>query len=374
MQKLQMVDLTTQHAKIRNEIDEAIAEIIDNSWFIKGKPVAEFENQLSNYLGIEHVIGCANGTDALQAAFMALELPKGSEVIVPDFTFISTAEILGLLDLVPVFVDVEKETFNLDVKKVEQAIGPKTKAIVPVHMFGLPCDMDAIMSLAEKHNLWVVEDTAQAMGAEVKVKGKAKHVGTIGHIGCTSFFPSKNLSCMGDGGAIFTSDPTLAEKIAQLCNHGMDKQYEYERIGFNSRLDGMQAAILKVKLAYLDSYNEARRTAAAAYTDALKDVGEITLPIQPKTAKHIFHQYTLKIEDDSRDALQKHLNEKGIPNKVYYPMPFHEHEAYSVFKYDTDNLQNSKWLCKHVLSLPMHTELDSEQIDFITNSIIEFYS
>lgn len=374
MHSIQMVDLVSQHQKIRTEIDAAIGNIIDKAWFIKGGPVRDFEEQLSQYLGVNKVVGCANGTDALQAAFMALELPKGAEVIVPDFTFIATAEVLALLDLTPVFVDVEAETFNMDPVKVERAITDKTKAIVPVHMFGLPCNMEAIMNLAEKHDLYVVEDAAQAMGSEYTFSdGTTKKSGAIGHIGCTSFFPSKNLSCMGDGGAVFTNDEVLGKRIEQMCNHGMQDAYSYKYVGINSRLDALQASVLSVKLPRLDEYNAARKKAAEAYTAALSGIEQIELPVESESSKHVYHQYTLKIKDGSRNDLEAHLKSKGIPTKIYYPIPFHAHAPYNHFPFDEEQLENSLWLCDHVLSLPMHTEISAEQMAYITNSVIDFY-
>lgn len=372
---IQMVDLVGQHQKIRAEIDDAISEIIEKAWFIKGQPVANFEHSLASYLDINHVVGCANGTDALQAAFMALDLPQGSEVIVPDFTFIATAEVLAVIGLRPVFVDVEKYTFNLDLEKVAEAITPKTKAIVPVHMFGQPCDMEGLMALANEHSLFVVEDAAQALGSEYTFSdGRKAKAGTIGHLGCTSFFPSKNLACMGDGGAVFTNDSALGTRVSQICNHGMDAQYNYKYVGINSRLDALQAGILSVKLPLLDDYNNARRAAATAYSKRLKAVTQLELPIQNENSKHIFHQFTLIVKDDSRNQLQAHLSEKGIPVKVYYPSPFHSYEAYKEFVKEGSNLDVSTWLCDHVISLPMHTELNDEQIDYISNEIINFYN
>lgn len=369
-----MVDLIGQHAKIREELDRGIKEVIDTAAFIKGKTVSDFEAELASFLNVKKVISCANGTDALQAALMALNLPAGSEVIVPDFTFIATAEVIALLGHTPVFVDVEKETFNLDAGKIEAAITDKTKVIFPVHMFGLPCDMETIMDIAKRHNLYVVEDTAQGTGSTYTFSnGTTKMCGTIGHIGSTSFFPSKNLSCMGDGGAIFTNDEELGERISEICNHGMSKQYDYAHVGINSRLDAIQAAVLSVKLKHLDNYNDARRKAAEAYTQRLSGIDQLITPAVPTNAKHIFHQYTLIVNDDSRDALQEFLGSKKIPSKIYYPIPFHAHAPYNGFPHDTNELQNSIWLSDHVLSLPMHTELSDDDIEYITSCIKEFY-
>lgn len=372
--KVQMVDLISQHNKIRKELDAAIKEVIDTASFIKGKQVSNFENDLASYLGSKHVIGCANGTDALQIALMSLDLPKGAEIIVPDFTFIATAEVIALLGYTPVFVDVERNSFNLSLSAIEQAITDNTKVIMPVHMFGQCCNMESILALAKKHQLYVVEDTAQAMGAEYTFSnGTVAKAGTMGHAGCTSFFPSKNLSCMGDGGAVFTNDDDIAVKMQTIANHGMSSQYEYQYVGINSRLDSLQAAVLSVKLKYLDEYNQARRNAAKAYSERLKDIEQLICPMEDSFSHHIFHQYTLIVKDDSRDELQKFLASKEIPTKVYYPLPFHAHAPYATFPHDKSKLTNSIYLCKHVISLPMHSELSIEQIDYITSLIIEFY-
>lgn len=370
MRDLQMVDLINQHNKIRKELDKEIADVINHAAFIKGEKVNAFERELAEYLGVKHVIACGNGTDALQAAFMALDLPEGSEVIVPDFTFIATAEVLALLKLKPVFVDVDSASFNLDPAKVRKAISNSTKAIVPVHMFGLPCEMDEMMAIANEYDLHIVEDVAQGLGSSYK----GKKTGTFGEFGCTSFFPSKNLSCMGDGGAIFTNDDELGQKAREMCNHGMSQQYSYAHVGMNSRLDGLQAAILRVKLRHLDEYNEARQVAAERYDKGLNAIEAIELPGRNENTSHIFHQYTLKIQDDSRDELMDYLNTKGIPTKVYYPIPFHAHPPYKGYRYDEHQLNNSIWLSDHVLSLPMHTELDEDQQEFIIDEIKAFYS
>ncbi|MCB0738569.1 MAG: DegT/DnrJ/EryC1/StrS family aminotransferase [Bacteroidetes bacterium] len=374
MPSLQMVDLIGQHAKIRTELDEAIKGVIDNASFIKGEDVKLFESELSQYLGVKNVIGCANGTDALQAALMALNLPSDSEILVPDFTFIATAEVIALLGLTPVFIDVDKETFNISIEGIKKAITPKTKCIFPVHMFGQPCDMESIMNIAREHNLYVIEDTAQGLGSDVKFSdGSVKKCGTIGDIGTTSFFPSKNLSCMGDGGAIFTNNDELALKIAKICNHGMGKQYTYEAVGMNSRLDTIQAAVLRVKLRHLDEYNAARNQVASSYSGALNSISQLSIPETSAFANHIFHQYTLIVKDNSRDDLQNYLIEHNIPTKVYYPIPFHAHAPYNNYPHNLADLQNSIWLSDHVLSLPMHTELSEDDIKFITNHIINFY-
>ncbi len=369
-----MVDLAGQHEKIRDEINSAINQVFNTTAFIKGPDVAAFENELSGFLGIKHVIGCANGTDALQLALMALELPEGSEVITPDFTFVATAEVVKLLKLTPVLVDVDPDTFNLDIEKLKAAITEKTKVIIPVHLFGQCADMNAIMQIAEEHNLFVVEDNAQAIGADYNYKGKTVKAGTIGHIGCTSFFPSKNLGAAGDAGAVFTNDDVLADKIKSVANHGQDSQYIYREIGINSRLDTFQAAILRIKLRHLGEYNEARQKAAAAYDAAFASNPELQIPVRAKESTHIFHQYTLRVKNGKRDALGKYLDEHKIPNKVYYPVPIHVHTPYATgSRFDVAALKTSIMLGEEVISLPMHTELSADQLEFITVTINNFF-
>lgn len=371
-----MVDLFNQHQKIKTELDEAIQEVINTTQFIQGNKVRSFESSLAKYMDARHVLSCANGTDALQLALMALDLPPGSEVITTDFTFVATAEVIALLGLKPVLVDVDPDTYNIDPNSIETAITSATKVIIPVHLYGQSCDMDAIMNIASRNDLYVIEDTAQAIGSDFKNKnGKTQKSGTISHIGTTSFFPSKNLGCMGDGGALFTNDDQLAAKINMIRNHGQSNQYIYEVIGVNSRLDTIQAAVLEVKLKYLDKYNQARQKAAAFYDEAFKNNEHLKTPVRAEFSTHIFHQYTLEVLNGKRDELQTYLNEKGIPNKVYYPVPLHQHHAYeksAVFNYE--NLKTSRRLSKSVISLPMHTELDDEQLNFITKEVNQFFT
>lgn len=359
---LQMVDLKGQYLKIKPEIDEAVLDVIESTRFIKGPVVTDFENNLADYLGVNHVIGCANGTDALQVAMMALGLKPGDEVIVPAFTYVATAEVIALLGLTPVMVDVNLDDFNIQIDDLEDYISDKTKAIVPVHLFGQNADMESIMSLAKKHNLYVIEDAAQSIGSEYK----GKKSGTIGHIGCTSFFPSKNLGCMGDGGAIFTNDDELGHKIRMVANHGQSKQYHHSAIGVNSRLDAIQAAILNVKLKYLDEYAEARRIAAGRY-DTLLSKSNIETPFRSKDSTHVFHQYTLKSTDRNR-YLEK-LKSAKIPHNIYYPIPLYKQEAYKQGR-ESLFLENTELLCKQVFSLPMHTELTEEQQVYMINQLL----
>ncbi|AWX45050.1 Pleiotropic regulatory protein [Flagellimonas maritima] len=376
-----MVDLKGQYEGIKNNVDVSIAEVLDSSAFINGPQVHAFQNELEAYLNVEHVIPCANGTDALQICMMGLGLQPGDEVITADFTFAATVEVIALLNLTPVLVDVEPDTFNIDPKAIEKAITPKTKAIVPVHLFGQCANMDAIIELADKHGLYVIEDNAQAIGATHTFKdGKKQKAGTIGHVASTSFFPSKNLGCYGDGGAIFTNDGDLAHTIRGMVNHGMYKRYHHDVIGVNSRLDSIQAAVLRAKLPNLDVYNEKRRNAARKYSMAFKDNPDI---IVPKTVNgcngicdtcdcHVFHQYTLRILNGKRDDLVQHLNDQNVPCGVYYPIPLHKQKAYVDDRYNEADFPITNQLVKEVISLPMHTELDDEQIEFITKTIIDF--
>jgi len=368
-----MVDLKSQYLKIKKEVDNSIQNVIDKTAFINGNEVQKFKENLANYLKVKHVITCANGTDALQIALMSLDLEIGDEVIVPAFTYVATAEVIALLKLKPVLVDVDIETFNIDIKKIEEAISPKTKAIVPVHLFGQCANMQEIMNIAKKHNLFVIEDNAQAIGADYLLEdGTISKSGTIGDIGCTSFFPSKNLGCFGDGGAIFTNDDELAKKMQIIANHGQNKKYFHQKIGVNSRLDTIQAAILNVKLKELDNYCHARRKAANFYTEKLINSTHLQVPVNAENSTHVFHQYTLIIENGKRDELKKYLNENDIPANIYYPMPLNEQEAFKNISKISGNLDNTNKLCKSVLSLPMHTELDEEQLDYICNKILEF--
>lgn len=377
-----MVDLKGQYEDIKDEVNTSVIDVIESTAFINGPKVHEFQKNLEDYLGVKHVIPCANGTDALQIAMMGLGLKPGDEVITADFTFAATVEVIALLGLTPVLVDVNPDTFNIDVDAVKSAITPKTKAIVPVHLFGQCADMDAIMELANAHNLYVIEDNAQAIGATYTSKNGAKQkAGTIGHVASTSFFPSKNLGCYGDGGAIFTNDDDLAHTIRGIVNHGMYRRYYHDVVGVNSRLDSIQATILNIKLAKLDQYNKARQHAAKKYNEAFKNEEHIITPVTKESCGsticdncdcHVFHQYTLKIKNADRDALVKHLNDNGIPCGVYYPVPLHNQKAYQDSRYNEADFTVTNQLIKEVISLPMHTELDDEQIQFITSTIINF--
>lgn len=371
---IQMVDLKGQYAKIQPEIDKAVLNAIQEAAFINGPQVEEFVKNLSNYLDGIFVIPCANGTDALQIAMMALDLKSGDEVIVPAFTYVATAEVIGLLQLKPILVDVDPNYFSITSKKIEQAITPKTKAIVPVHLFGqCVVEMDSILALAQKYNLYVIEDTAQALGAVYTFKdGTKKQAGTMGHIGCTSFFPTKNLGCYGDGGALFTHDYYLAEKLKMIANHGQIKKYEHKYIGVNSRLDTIQAAILNIKLKYINQYNENRRIAACNYDSLLADVQGLITPVRAANSTHVFHQYTLRIMNEKRDSLKKYLESFGIPCMIYYPVPLNEQEAFKRISAISGSLEVSEELCKTVLSLPIHTELSEEQQVFIADHIKSF--
>ena len=369
----QMVDLKGQYKKIKKAVNASIQETLDGTAFIKGPKVAAFQAHLEAYLGVKHVIPCANGTDALQIAFMALGLQPDDEVIVPAFTYVATAEVIALLRLKPIMVDVDPKTFNITAKIVEKAITPRTKAIVPVHLFGQSADMEGIMAVAEKHNLFVIEDNAQAIGADFTFKnGEKRKTGTIGHIGCTSFFPSKNLGCYGDGGAIMTNDSELAAKISMIANHGQSRQYYHDLVGVNSRLDALQAGILDIKLAKLDSYSFARNKAARTYTKIFKPIKELETPICAKNSTHVFHQYTLKVKNGKRAALQAHLTEGGVPSMIYYPVPLYKQPAYAPY-WDGKILPVTEQLCQEVLSLPMHTELSPQVLKQITDLVEAFF-
>ncbi|MDF0716789.1 DegT/DnrJ/EryC1/StrS family aminotransferase [Muricauda sp. 334s03] len=381
MKKIQMVDLKGQYEGIKTEVNDAIAEILDSSAFINGPHVHAFQSELEEYLGVKHVIPCANGTDALQICMMGLGLQPGDEVITADFTFAATVEVIGLLQLTPVLVDVEPDTFNIDVKAIEKAITPKTKAIVPVHLFGQCANMDEIMELAKKHDLFVIEDNAQAIGGSYFSKdGSKQKAGSIGHVGATSFFPSKNLGCYGDGGAIFTNDDDLAHTIRGIVNHGMYKRYYHDVVGVNSRLDSIQAAVLRAKLPKLDFYNQKRWEAASKYSKAFEAQEHILVPKVSCNSKssesnhdcHVFHQYTLRITNGKRDALVQHLNDNNVPCGVYYPVPLHKQKAYVDDRYNEDDFPVTNQLVNEVISLPMHTELDDEQIEYITKLVIDF--
>lgn len=372
---IEMVDLKGQYAKIQNEIDEAVLQTIRDATFINGPQVAEFTKNLSLYLDNAFVIPCANGTDALQIAMMALELEPGDEIIVPSFTYVATAEVIGLLNLKPVMVDVDPFHFNITKENIEQAITSKTRAIVPVHLFGQCADMEPILALAKQYNLFVIEDTAQAIGAVYTFSdGTKKQAGTMGDIGCTSFFPSKNLGCYGDGGAIYTHNPKLADKIKMISNHGQVKKYVHKYIGVNSRLDTIQAAILNIKLKNLDNYSNDRRNAADNYDKLLAGMSELVTPIRVNYSTHVFHQYTMQVKNGKRDALKKHLEEAGIPAMIYYPIPLNEQEAFKTIGSVIGTLNVTEELCRSVLSLPMHTELTEDQQEFIAGHIQSFFN
>lgn len=373
MKPIQMVDLLGQYEKIKPEVDAALATVITSTAFINGPEVKSFERELAAYLGTEHVIACGNGTDALQVAMMALGLKPGDEVITASFTFVATVEVLGLLGLVPVFADVLPGTFNLDPADVSRKVTPRTKAIVPVHLFGQSADMDAIMAIAREYKLHVVEDNCQAIGSDHSGANGTRKSGTIGDIGVTSFFPSKNLGCFGDGGALFTHDDELAHKIRRVCNHGSDERYYHEVVGVNSRLDSLQAAVLRIKLRKLDEYAKARRSTATAYDQAFGDIPGVSIPGRSQFSTHVFHQYTLRTADGKRDALKKHMEAHSVPAMVYYPVPCHLQNAYKSERFSQGSLPVTEQLTLEVISLPMSTELDNEQIDHITTTLKSFF-
>lgn len=373
MRPIQMVDLKTQYEKIQPQIDAAIKEVLNSSAFISGKQVGEFAQNLSGYLGVKHVIPCANGTDALQIALMALGLEPGDEVITPSFTYIATTEVIALLRLKPVFVEVDPKTFCIDPDAIEAAITPRTKAIVPVHLYGQSADMEKIMDIAGKHNLFVVEDNAQAIGSDFRFSdGTIKKTGTIGNIGTTSFFPSKNLGCYGDGGAIFTNDDDLAVKLKMIANHGQSKRYYHDVVGCNSRLDTIQAAILNVKLPHLDEYIEARRAVALKYDQAFSGNPKIRTPYRDPRTKHVFHQYTVILDGPDRDGLNKFLAEHNIPSMIYYPVPAHRQKMFAAFGGGDYQLEITDWLTERVISFPIHTEMQEEQQELIISKVLEY--
>jgi UDP-2-acetamido-2-deoxy-ribo-hexuluronate aminotransferase len=372
--QIEMVDLKSQYKKIKTEIDEAVISCISSTSFINGPAVKEFQLNLEQYLGVKHVIPCANGTDSLQIAMMALDLKPGDEVICPAFTYVATAEVIGLLGLTPIMVDVDPDTFNIDAADIEKAITPKTKAIVPVHLYGQSCDMEPIMKLAEQYNLYVIEDNAQAIGADYTFSnGMSAKTGTIGHIGSTSFFPSKNLGCYGDGGALMTNDDDLAKKMRMIANHGQEKKYYHKVLGCNSRLDTIQAAILNVKIKHLDLYSQARNEMAFFYDSIFAEIDEVEIPRRQLNSTHVFHQYTLKVKDGRRNELQKYLSEKEIPSMIYYPLPLYKQEAFQQFVTSDFKLPITEELCNQVLSLPIHTEMNVDKINFICNSVKSFF-
>ncbi|TND07730.1 MAG: putative PLP-dependent enzyme [Bacteroidetes bacterium] len=371
--KIQMVDLVAQYEKIQPEIDAAVLNVIRSAAFINGPEVKAFQAELEAFLGVKHVIPCANGTDALQIVMMALGLKPGDEVITASFTYVATAEVIALLGLSPVLVDVYPGTFDINIEAVEKAITPKTKAIVPVHLFGQCADMDRLMALARKHNLFVIEDTAQAIGADYTGSdGVKRKAGTIGHAGCTSFFPSKNLGCYGDGGAMYTNDDELAKKLRMIANHGQSVQYVHDSIGVNSRLDSIQAAILRIKLRHLNDYAAARNKVADYYDKALGNNPKLKTPERVKHSNHVFHQYTLQLNGVDRQQLRDHLQAKGIPSMIYYPIPLHMQKAYLDPRYKAGDFPVTEALCASVLSLPIHTELDETTLKYITDSVLEF--
>ncbi len=374
MKKIQMVDLKIQYEKIESEIDLAVLETIRSTMFIGGPEVKSFQTELEKYLNVQHVIPCANGTDALQIAMMALNLEPGDEVITANFTYVATAEVIALLKLKPVLVDVLPGTFLIDPKAIEGGITPRAKVIVPVHLFGQCADMDSIMDIANRHKLFVIEDNAQAIGSDYHWKsGKVQKSGTVGHIGCTSFFPSKNLGCYGDGGAIFTNDETIAKKIRMIANHGQSVQYYHDEIGVNSRLDSIQAAILRIKLRHLDEYAAARRATADYYDKAFANHPNIVTPERTKLSNHVFHQYTLTLKDASRDKLREYLATKEIPAMIYYPVPLHLQKAYRDPRYKEGDFPITEKLCASVISLPIHTEMNEETLSYITKNVLNFF-
>jgi dTDP-4-amino-4,6-dideoxygalactose transaminase len=373
MRKIQMVDLKSQYNKIKEEVDNAVLNVIESTQYINGPEVKDFQKELEDYMGVKHVIPCANGTDALQISMMALDLKPGDEVITSDFTYVATAEIIALLKLKPVLVDVNPDTYDINIEAIERSITSKTKAIVPVHLFGQSSNMEAIMDLAKKYNLHVVEDTAQAIGCEYTFKdGSKQKVGTIGSIGCTSFFPSKNLGCYGDGGAIFTNNDDLALKLRQIANHGQSRQYIHDIVGVNSRLDSIQAAILRIKLRHLDSYNAKRSETADFYDKVFKNQTKVKIPARVPYSNHVFHQYTLQLNGVDRDKMREFLLKKGVPAMIYYPIPLHLQEAYKDPRYKAGDFPVTEKLCDVVISLPMQTELDNKQLEYITNTVLTF--
>jgi UDP-2-acetamido-2-deoxy-ribo-hexuluronate aminotransferase len=372
---MEMVNLKSQYLKIKPEVDAAIQRVIDNGVFINGPEVKEFQVNLEKYLGVKHVIPCANGTDALQIAMMGLGLKPGDEVITASFTYVATAEVMALLGLVPVLVEAKDADFTIDPSEIEKAITAKTKAIVPVHLFGQGADMNAILEIAKRHNIFIIEDTAQALGATYKLNsGETSFLGTIGDIGCTSFFPSKNLGCFGDGGAMFTNNDELAANLRMIANHGQKVRYYHDIIGVNSRLDTIQAAILNIKLRHLNEYAEARRNVADYYDNALRNVSGLITPNRIDTGTHVFHQYTLRVLNGRRDALRSYLEERGVPSMVYYPLPLHFQKAYENARYPKGSMPISELLSSEVLSLPIHTEMTSEELDFIVESVLAFFN
>lgn len=375
MKKINMVDLHGQYLRHREEIDHAIRDVIESTAFIKGADVEKFQEELASYMGVQHCVACGNGTDALQVAMMALGLKPGDEVITTPFTFIATVEVISLLQLKPVLVDVEPGTFNLDPEKTKDAITDKTRAIVPVHLFGQAADMNAILEIADEHGLFVIEDNAQAIGAAYRLRnGTSVKAGALGNIGCTSFFPSKNLGAYGDGGALFTNDDNLGAMIRSVVNHGMTRRYHYDHVGVNSRLDTIQAAILRIKLRHLDEYNKARQSVAAAYDQAFDKIPGVQIPERNTDSEHIFHQYTLQVNSEVRDPLKTYLGENKIPAMIYYPVPLHLQTAYASLGYGEGDFPVTESLCEKVISLPVHTEMEQDQLEFIISTVTKFFN
>ena len=375
MQKIQMVDLKKQYEAIKTEVDAAMQQVIDTTAFINGPEVKTFANELADYMGVKHCIPCANGTDALQIALMALELQEGDEVLVPTFNYVATAEVIALLKLKPVFIDVDPDSFTLSLQDAAKKVTERTKAIMPVHLFGQAAPMAAVVRFAQQYNLFIVEDNAQAIGSDYYLPdGNSAKAGTIGHIGTTSFFPSKNLGCYGDGGAIFTNDDALAAALRCIASHGQAQKYIFSKVGVNSRLDSLQAALLRIKLQHLDQYNNARLAAANYYDKALSEVEGVETPLRLNYSSHVFHQYTLKVKEGKRDALKNDLAEHGIPSMIYYPKPLHLQEAYAYLGHQEGDFPIAEQLCNDVLSLPIHTELTEEQLIFITQKVKAFFA
>lgn len=373
MRPIQMVDTRTQYGKIKKEVDSAIQEVLDSAAYINGKPVQDFANALSQYVGVKHTIPCANGTDALQIAMMALDLQPGDEVITPSFTYIATTEVVALLRLKPVFVEVDPRTFCMDPAALRKAITPRTKAIVPVHLYGHAAPMEEIMAIAREFGLYVIEDNAQAIGCDYRfADGSVQKTGSIGTIGATSFYPSKNLGAFGDGGAIFTNDAALANKLKMIANHGQQKRYYHEMVGCNSRLDTIQAAVLGIKLTHLDAYNKARKSVAAYYNEAFAVTEKITTPFVAAYSDHVYHQYTLVLHGVDRDGLNSYLAEQKIPSMIYYPVPGHRQQMFASFGLTTTDMPTTDWLTERVISLPVHTEMDEEQLAYITSHVLNY--
>ena len=375
MKQIRMVDLHGQYLRHKTEIDRAVQDVITSTAFIKGPDVQSFQEELAAYMGADHCIACGNGTDALQIAMMALELQPGDEVVTTPFTFIATIEVISLLKLTPVLVDVEPDTFNLDPDKLQEALSEKTRAIVPVHLFGQAANMNRILEFASSNGLYVIEDNAQAIGAAYQLAdGTTKKAGALSHIGCTSFFPSKNLGAYGDGGALFTNDTDLGARIRSIVNHGMTKRYHYDHVGVNSRLDTIQAAILRIKLRYLDTYNKARQQVAAAYDAAFDAIPGLQIPVRNPDSEHIFHQYTLQVANGQRDALKEFLNAHDVPAMVYYPVPLHLQAAYDQLGYSKGDFPVTEELCTKVISLPIHTEMEEDQLTHIIETVNKFFN